>query len=83
VNAILCGQVPSEQHYKRAERDPWLMDYWLKGAAMGRLGVPDDIKGVALFLATDASSWVTGVLLPMDGGNLAMNASSSYVEGVG
>ena len=83
VNAILCGQVPSKQHYERAEQEPWLMDYWMKGAAIGRLGVPDDIKGVALFLASDAASWVTGVLLPMDGGNLAMNASSSYAEGVG
>ena len=78
VNAILCGQVPNENHYERVKRDPWLMDYWLRGAAMGRLGVPEDIKGVALFLASDASAWVTGVLLPMDGGNLAMNASSSH-----
>ena len=40
-------------------------------------GRPDDIKGLAVFLASDASSWITGALIPMDGGNLAMNAGGS------
>ena len=42
-----------------------------------RLGQPDDIKGLAVFLAADASAWITGALIPMDGGNLAMNAGGS------
>ncbi len=49
----------------------------------GRLGQPDDVRGVAIFLASDASAWVTGVLLPVDGGNLAMNAGASYPGGPG
>ncbi|MFH1085722.1 MAG: SDR family oxidoreductase [Chloroflexota bacterium] len=78
VNALLCGQVPNANHYERARAEPGLWDTWMRGSAMGRLGVPDDIKGVAIFLASDAAAWVTGVLLPMDGGNLAMNASASH-----
>jgi NAD(P)-dependent dehydrogenase (short-subunit alcohol dehydrogenase family) len=45
---------------------------------MGHLGESDDIKGVAIFLASDASAWVTGTLIPLDGGNLAKNAGGSH-----
>ena len=37
----------------------------------GRWGVPEDIVGPALFLASDASRYVNGVILPVDGGLLA------------
>jgi len=43
--------------------------------------VPDDIKGVALFLASDASSFVTGSVIALDGGNLAMNAGGTHSGG--
>ena len=45
---------------------------------MGRLGVNEDIKGVALLLASDASAFITGALIPLDGGNLARNAGGSH-----
>jgi NAD(P)-dependent dehydrogenase (short-subunit alcohol dehydrogenase family) len=41
------------------------------------LGKPDDIRGLAVFLASDASAWITGAIIPMDGGNLAMNAGGT------
>lgn len=37
----------------------------------GRLGMPEDIAGPALFLASSMSAWVTGVTLPVDGGTTA------------
>jgi NAD(P)-dependent dehydrogenase (short-subunit alcohol dehydrogenase family) len=39
---------------------------------LGRLGQPEDIAGLAVYLASDESSWVTGAALPIDGGYLAM-----------
>lgn len=39
---------------------------------MGRLGKPDELHGVTLLLASDASSYMTGTLIPVDGGVLAL-----------
>jgi NAD(P)-dependent dehydrogenase (short-subunit alcohol dehydrogenase family) len=77
VNALVLGQIPNARHQERMRADPSLRDLWLRGTAMGRLGVPDDIKGAAIFLASDASAWVTGAMLSVDGGNLAMNVTAS------
>jgi NAD(P)-dependent dehydrogenase (short-subunit alcohol dehydrogenase family) len=77
VNAILPAQVVNPGLEQRMADDPSLKDRWLAGIPRGRLGQPDDIKGLAVFLASDASSWITGALIPMDGGNLAMNAGAT------
>jgi NAD(P)-dependent dehydrogenase (short-subunit alcohol dehydrogenase family) len=39
---------------------------------MGRLGQPEDMAGLAVYLASEESSWVTGAALPVDGGYLAV-----------
>ena len=77
VNAILPAQVLNPGLEKRIAADPSLPDRFLRGIPAGRLGHPEDIKGLAVLLASDASSWITGTLIPMDGGNLAMNGGGS------
>ena len=47
------------------------------GIPIGRMGEPHEIVGPVLFLVSDAASMVTGVLLPVDGGNLALNPTGS------
>ena len=77
VNAILPAQVVNPGLEKRMADDPELKQKFLRGIPAGRLGSPEDIRGLAVFLASDASSWITGALIPMDGGNLAMNGGGS------
>jgi len=77
VNAILPAQVVNQGIIDRIKADPQLEATFLRGIPRGRLGQPDDIRGLALFLASDASAWITGTLSPMDGGNLAMNAGGT------
>jgi NAD(P)-dependent dehydrogenase (short-subunit alcohol dehydrogenase family) len=54
-----------------------LVATFLRGIPLGRLAQPEDVAAAALFLASHAGSMVTGVLLPADGGNLAMNAGGT------
>lgn len=81
VNAILPAQVLSKNNglAERMEREPVLRETFLHGIPSGRFGQPEDIKGLALWLASDASSWITGAIIPMDGGNLAMNAGGGLL----
>jgi NAD(P)-dependent dehydrogenase (short-subunit alcohol dehydrogenase family) len=77
VNAILPAQVVNPGLEARMAADPNLRATYLRGIPTGRLGEPDDIRGLAVFLASDASRWITGALIPMDGGNLALNGGGS------
>jgi NAD(P)-dependent dehydrogenase (short-subunit alcohol dehydrogenase family) len=77
VNAILPAQVMNPGLEKRIAADPAMEHKWLSGIPRGRLGRPEDIQGLIVLLASDASAWITGALIPMDGGNLAMNAGGT------
>ncbi len=77
VNAVLPAQVINPSLEVRMQQDPTLESRFLHGIPAGRMGVPEDIKGLAVLLASDASSWITGALIPMDGGNMAMNAGGT------
>jgi NAD(P)-dependent dehydrogenase (short-subunit alcohol dehydrogenase family) len=77
VNSILPAQVMNPSLEKRISADPSLKEKWLSGIPRGRLGQPTDVQGLAVLLASDASSWITGAIIPMDGGNLAVNAGGT------
>ena len=83
VNAILPAQVRNPGIEQRIAANPAIEQQWLSGIPAGRLGRPEDIQGLIVFLASDSSSWITGALIPMDGGNLAMNAGGSRGPGNG
>jgi gluconate 5-dehydrogenase len=68
VNAIAPGWFPSDMSASLLERSA---DVLRARIPLGRFGGPDDLKGAAAFLASAASDFVTGVTLPVDGGQLA------------
>lgn len=77
VNCVTPAQVVNPSLSARMEQDATLEARFLRGIPAGRLGRPEDICGIAVLLASDASQWITGAIIPMDGGNLAMNAGGT------
>jgi NAD(P)-dependent dehydrogenase (short-subunit alcohol dehydrogenase family) len=54
-----------------------LLQRFLGGIPIGRLAAPEDVVGAVLFLASRSAAMTTGATLPVDGGNLALNAGGS------
>lgn len=77
VNCVTPAQVVNPSLEARMKDDPTLERRFLRGIPTGRLGQPQDIMGLAVLLASDASQWITGAIIPMDGGNMAMNAGGT------
>lgn len=61
VNCIAPGGLFNNQG------EPFVSQYTAK-VPLGRMASPDDVKGIVVFLASDASSYITGVVIPVDGG---------------
>jgi NAD(P)-dependent dehydrogenase (short-subunit alcohol dehydrogenase family) len=72
VNAIAPGSIefPGGMWEQRKTSDPKLYNAILRSIPWGRLGTPEEVANVALFLCSDAASWVTGQTLSVDGGQL-------------
>lgn len=77
VNCVTPAQIVNPSLAARMDQDPTLEGRFLRGIPAGRLGQPSDICGLALLLASDASAWITGAIIPLDGGNMAMNAGGT------
>jgi NAD(P)-dependent dehydrogenase (short-subunit alcohol dehydrogenase family) len=69
VNAIAPGFIYSDMTAKALDSDPERKQKVFSRTPMGRMGQPEEVGSAALFLVSDAASYITGVVLPVDGGN--------------
>jgi 2-deoxy-D-gluconate 3-dehydrogenase len=68
ANAVLPGWIDTDLTRKARQVVPTLNDNVLRRTPAGRWGTIDDMSGVAVFLASPASDFVTGAAIPVDGG---------------
>jgi NAD(P)-dependent dehydrogenase (short-subunit alcohol dehydrogenase family) len=71
VNAICPGPFMTNIAGGRGHRDPAVRAKFAAMVPLGRLALPDEIKGLALLLASPAGSFITGAVIPIDGGSTA------------
>ena len=71
VNAIAPGPFYTNIAGGRLRRDPERAKQFAAMIPMARIGEPDEIKGLALLLASPAASFITGAVIPIDGGTTA------------
>lgn len=69
INAIAPGFIETDMMKTAMSGDPDRMNRALRRTPMNRFGKPADIGYAAVFLASDASGYITGASLPVDGGN--------------
>lgn len=73
VNALAVGATETEALSPLLAVDAKLRREMTERTPLGRLGQPEDIACAALYLASDAASWMTGKVLEIDGGTVASN----------
>ncbi len=68
VNAVLPGWIDTDLTRRSREEVPGLAERVVARTPAGRWGKPEDLVGVAVFLASGASDFITGAAIPVDGG---------------
>ncbi len=79
VNAIMPGLIQTD----RTRNDPMRQatdEQLAAGIGLGRVGLPQDIAGAAVFLASDAASWMTGAAIQIDGGPRSRRTQTAGVS---
>lgn len=69
VNGIAAGHIETEMETERLS-DPAVREQTLRELPIGRMGSPEDVAGVVVFLLSDAASYIVGQTLVVDGGYL-------------
>lgn len=68
VNGIAPGYMKTKLTAQFLEEQPEMKEYWVEPTPMKRMGIPEELQGTAVYLASDASSFMTGNIIIIDGG---------------
>ncbi len=71
VNAVCPGVIETEMT-AASRADPAQMQKWLADIPQGRLGQPEDVAGLVLFLCSDGAGYLTGQAINVDGGKVML-----------
>jgi NAD(P)-dependent dehydrogenase (short-subunit alcohol dehydrogenase family) len=69
VNCIAPGFIKTAMSSKALDNDPERKNKVLSRTPMGHLGLPEDVAEAAYYLTSDGAKYITGVIMPVDGGN--------------
>ena len=73
ANMVMPGSIRTSVQEDRQALDPSFFERLERWYPLGRIGEPGDIAQAVAFLASDAADWITGAVLPVDGGLTAGN----------
>jgi NAD(P)-dependent dehydrogenase (short-subunit alcohol dehydrogenase family) len=68
VNAIAPGPIPTEGAFSRLMPDDSLAEDRIRRIPAGRFGTPEELAELASYLVSDASDWIRGEIVTIDGG---------------
>ncbi len=69
VNCIAPGFIQTNMSSIALNNDPERKQRVLKRTPLGKLGLPEDVANMAYFLVSDQNTYITGAVIPVDGGN--------------
>jgi 3-oxoacyl-[acyl-carrier protein] reductase len=82
VNALAPGWIETDMT-SRLREDPATGERMLSDIPLGRFGAPEEVASAAVFLCSDAASFITGAVLVVDGGELARGGGTPWPRGGG
>jgi NAD(P)-dependent dehydrogenase (short-subunit alcohol dehydrogenase family) len=81
VNAIIPGPIDGTEGMARLAPTPEAKRACAESVPLGRMGTPADIAKAALFLGSDLASFITGAVVPVDGG-WVLSGAAVYMASV-
>lgn len=73
ANCVCPGTIRTPIWQLQLARNPQIFDQLARWYPLGRVGEPEDVAKAVVFLASDDAAWITGAVLPVDGGLTAGN----------